>query len=75
MRTVYFVVPVGDVWLVQGGRAPTTRYPTFQDALAAAGKLVSRGSTVRVIGRAEERPALAQTAAHDRSARAAENPR
>ncbi|MDF2697554.1 MAG: hypothetical protein K0S65_5937 [Labilithrix sp.] len=54
MRRIYYVMPVGDVWLLRDGERAPEVFPTFEEALAAAGRLMSRGSVVRVIGRAEE---------------------
>jgi len=55
--TVYYVMPVGDVWLVRAIGSAADVYPTYEDALAAAARLSARGACVRILARAAERPA------------------
>ncbi len=56
-NTLYYVMPVGDVWLVRAIGSAADVYPTYEDALAAAARLRARGACVRVLARAVERPA------------------
>src|SRR5690348_4994328 len=59
-RKVYYVLPVGSVWEVRGSEPSAESFPTFEDALGAAGKLIASGYVVRFIGRADarQRPSL-----------------
>lgn len=49
---VYYVMPLGEVWLVRAIGSAAEAYPTFEDALAAADRLAARGAHVRVLSRA-----------------------
>lgn len=55
--TVYYVMPVGEIWLVRALGSAAEAYPTYEDALAAAARLIARGACVRVLARASEPPA------------------
>lgn len=48
--TVYYVLPVGDVWLVRAIGFAAESYPSLEDALAAAERLTASGACVRVLG-------------------------
>jgi hypothetical protein len=58
---IYYVMPVGDVWLVRAIGAPAQVYAKLEDALAVAEGLSARGARVRVLARASGEPALART--------------
>jgi hypothetical protein len=49
--SVYYVMPLGEVWLVRRIGSRAEAYPTREDAIAAAVRL-ARGSHVRVLARA-----------------------
>ena len=49
---VYYVMPLGEIWLVRAIGSSAEAYPTFEDALAAADRLAARGARVRVLSRA-----------------------
>lgn len=64
---VYYVMPLGEVWLVRGAGSRAEAYPTIEAALAAAERLSARGAHVRVLtqpGRAAPLPSLAKAAPH-----------
>ncbi len=49
---IFYVLPLGDVWLVRRIGSRAEAYPTKEDAVAAAWKLASAsGSRVRVLTR------------------------
>ncbi|HVH47809.1 MAG TPA: DUF2188 domain-containing protein [Labilithrix sp.] len=48
---VYYVMPMGEIWLLRAIGSSAEAYPTLEDALAAAEKLASRGARVRVLSR------------------------
>ena len=50
---VYYVMPLGEIWLVRAIGSAAEAYPTLEDALAAAERLAARGAYVRVLGRAD----------------------
>lgn len=61
---VYYVMPMGEIWLIRAIGSSAEAYPTKQDALAAADRLVARGARVRVLpraGRESAMPSLART--------------
>jgi hypothetical protein len=64
---VYYVMPLGEIWLVRAIGSSAEAYPTFEDALAAAERLAARGARVRVLSRASGHdplsPGLASAAA------------
>ncbi|MBX3206096.1 MAG: DUF2188 domain-containing protein [Labilithrix sp.] len=49
---VYYVMPLGEIWLVRAIGSSAEAYPTLEDALAAAERLAARGARVRVLSRA-----------------------
>lgn len=49
---VYYVMPIGEIWLVRAIGSAADAYPTLEDALAAAERLAKRGACVRVLSRA-----------------------
>lgn len=55
---VYYVMPMGEIWLVRAIGSAAEAYPTLEDALAAAERLAARGAHVRVLSRASARPVL-----------------
>lgn len=55
---VYYVMPMGEIWLVRAIGSSAEAYPTFDDALAAAERLAARGAHVRVLSRASAHPVL-----------------
>jgi Uncharacterized protein conserved in bacteria (DUF2188) len=70
---VYYVMPMGDIWLVRAIGSSANAYPTLEDALAAAERLAARGAHVRVLSRAATSdplmPPLARTSIVDRAER------
>jgi len=48
---VYYVMPLGEIWLLRAIGSSAEAYPTFEDALAAAERLAARGARVRVLSR------------------------
>ncbi|MDF2695693.1 MAG: hypothetical protein K0S65_4076 [Labilithrix sp.] len=56
-NTVYYVMPLGEIWLVRAIGSAAEAYPTYEDALAAGERLRARGACVRILARATERPA------------------
>jgi hypothetical protein len=64
---VYYVMPLGEIWLVRAIGSSAEAYPTFEDALAAAERLAARGARVRVLSRASSHevmsPGIASTSA------------
>lgn len=63
---VYYVMPLGEIWLLRAIGSSAEAYPTFEDALAAAERLAARGARVRVLSRASSAhemmsPGLAST--------------
>ena len=55
---VYYVMPLGEIWLVRAIGSSAEAYPTLEDALAAAERLAARGAHVRVLSRADQFHAL-----------------
>ena len=55
---VYYVMPMGEIWLVRAIGSSAEAYPTLEDALAAAERLAARGAHVRVLSRAPATPVL-----------------
>ena len=55
---VYYVMPMGEIWLVRAIGSSADAYPTFEDALAAAERLAARGAHVRVLSRGGSSPVL-----------------
>ncbi len=55
---VYYVMPLGEIWLVRAIGSSAEAYPTFEDALAAAERLAARGARVRVLSRASGQEAM-----------------
>jgi Uncharacterized protein conserved in bacteria (DUF2188) len=53
---VYYVMPVGGVWLVRRIGCSAEVYPKLEDALAAAERLAARGGRVRVLAHAGDTP-------------------
>ncbi|MBX3214800.1 MAG: DUF2188 domain-containing protein [Labilithrix sp.] len=51
---VYYVMPMGEIWLLRAIGSSAEAYPTLDDALAAAERLAARGARVRVLSRAGE---------------------
>ena len=49
---VYYVMPMGENWLLRAIGSSAEAYPTFEDALAAADRLAARGAHIRVLSRA-----------------------
>lgn len=49
---VYYVMPMGEVWLLRAIGSAAEAYPTLEDALAAAERLAAKGAHVRVLSRA-----------------------
>lgn len=68
---VYYVMPLGELWLVRAIGSSAEAYPTFEDALAAAERLVARGARVRVLScttrRSNLSPGLASASGADQS--------
>ena len=62
---VFYVMPIGDIWVVRATGSSAEAYPTEADALAAAERLTARGARVRVLTRAgttaNTYPSLART--------------
>ena len=48
---LYYVMPMGEIWLLRAIGSAAEAYPTFEDALAAAERLAARGARVRVLSR------------------------
>lgn len=62
--TVFYVMPIGEIWVVRAIGSSAEAYPTEEDALAAAQRLRARGARVRVLSRAGQEtvmPSLART--------------
>jgi hypothetical protein len=55
---VYYVMPMGEIWLVRAIGSAAEAYPTLEAALAAAARLSARGAHVRVLSRAASAPEL-----------------
>jgi hypothetical protein len=55
---VYYVMPLGEIWLVRAIGSSAEAYPTLEAALAAAERLAARGAHVRVLSRADRSPAV-----------------
>ena len=55
---VYYVMPMGEIWLVRAIGSSAEAYPTLEDALAAAERLAARGAHVRVLSRAPTHPVM-----------------
>lgn len=53
---IYYVMPMGEVWLVRAIGSAAEAYPTLEDALAAAERLAARGAHVRVLSRSNAAP-------------------
>jgi hypothetical protein len=49
---VYYVMPMGEIWLVRAIGSSAEAYPTQEDALAAAKRLAEKGAHVRILSRA-----------------------
>jgi hypothetical protein len=49
--TVFYVMPMGDIWLLRAIGSAAEAFPTQEDAIAAAEKLAARGARVRVLSR------------------------
>jgi hypothetical protein len=49
---IYYVMPMGEIWLVRAIGASAQAYPTLEEALGAAEQLAARGAHVRVLSRA-----------------------
>ncbi|MBX3230600.1 MAG: hypothetical protein KIT84_00170 [Labilithrix sp.] len=49
--TLYYVVPVGETWIVRAIGSAPERFPTLEQALSAAETLTARGANVRVLSR------------------------
>ncbi len=49
---VYYVMPMGEIWLLRAIGCAAEAYPTLEDALAAAERLAAKGAHVRVLSRA-----------------------
>lgn len=65
---IFYVMPMGDIWLVRAIGSSAEAYPTEADALAAAERLASRGARVRILSRSGVEtplPSLARTSAGD----------
>ncbi len=64
---IFYVMPMGDIWLLRAIGSSAEAFPTQEDALAAAEKLVARGARVRVLSRGGREssilPAVARTTA------------
>ena len=60
--TVYYVMPMGEVWLLRAIGSRAEAYPTIEDALAAAERLSAKGAQVRVLSKAEHSIHLAPLA-------------
>lgn len=48
---IFYVMPMGDIWLLRAIGSAAEAFPTQEDALAAAAKLEARGARVRVLSR------------------------
>jgi hypothetical protein len=62
--TVFYVMPMGEIWLVRAIGSSAEAYPTKEDALAAAERLAARGARIRVLPRSDNAsvgPSLART--------------
>lgn len=46
---VYYVMPLGNIWLLRAIGSAAEAYPTYEDALAAADRLAATGARVRVL--------------------------
>jgi hypothetical protein len=55
---VYYVMPMGEIWLIRAIGSSAEAYPTLEDALAAAERLAARGAHVRVLSRSPSTPGL-----------------
>ena len=61
---VFYVMPMGEIWLVRAIGSTAEAYPTKEDALAAAQRLEARGARIRVLARPEPLlPSLARAPA------------
>ncbi|HVJ95000.1 MAG TPA: DUF2188 domain-containing protein [Labilithrix sp.] len=71
---IYYVMPVGEVWLVRAIGASAQEFPTLEDALTAAEQLAAKGAQVRVLSRAAGtnvlRPLARSAPRHETTARA-----
>jgi hypothetical protein len=47
--TVYYVLPMGEVWLLRAIGSAAESYPSLEQALAAAERLTAGGAHVRVL--------------------------
>lgn len=65
---VYYVMPLGEVWLVRAMGSRAEAYPTIEAALAAAERLSARGARVRVLSGSAPVPPLARANASAASA-------
>lgn len=71
---IYYVMPMGEIWLLRAIGSSAEAFPTLDDALAAAEKLAARGAHVRVLSRAGREsalPSLARTSSDPEANRAA----
>lgn len=48
----FYVMPLGDIWLVRRIGTRADAYPTKEDAIAAAHRLAAGGGHVRVLAKA-----------------------
>jgi len=48
---LFYVMPLGDIWLVRRIGTLADAYPTMKDAVAAAHRLAAGGGQVRVLTR------------------------
>ena len=71
---VYYVMPMGEMWLIREIGSRAEAYPTVEDALAAAERLSARGAHVRVLSRARCPLPLAKTKAASASAPSGADP-
>jgi hypothetical protein len=53
---IYYVLPMGEVWLVRAIGSAAEAYHSLEDALAAAERLAARGAHVRVLSRSDPPP-------------------
>lgn len=71
---IYYVMPMGEIWLLRAIGSTAEAFPTLDDAIAAAEKLAARGAHIRVLsraGRASTLPPLARTSSDAEADRAA----
>ncbi len=47
--SIYYVLPMGEVWLLRAIGSTAKSYPTLEEALAAAEQLTAQGAHVRVL--------------------------